>query len=137
VRSKLLLAILSNLRPTLGLAYHLRLSTPHIIMGLWSGLSLHHRRCHTYSLYGTQMLPLAQVSSGLPSAWVLPAAKFSPIQCDPLYRFSQLGQFPVKAPGCTPLCALKGRCSIQLSYGRLIGVTVTGIWLTTTLFWSG
>ena len=54
---------------TLGLAYQLRLSTPHYIAGLWSGLSLHHLRCRTYSLYGSPMRPVAQVSSGLPSAW--------------------------------------------------------------------
>ncbi len=49
---------------TLGLAYQLRLSTPHTT-SLWSGLSLHHLRCRTYSLYGTLR---KQVSSGLPSA---------------------------------------------------------------------
>ena len=37
-------------------------------MGLWSGLSLHHFRCRTYSLYGSPMQPVTQVSSGLPSA---------------------------------------------------------------------
>ena len=39
---------------TLGLAYQLRLSTPQNSLGLWSGLSLHHHRCRTYSLYGTR-----------------------------------------------------------------------------------
>jgi hypothetical protein len=29
--------------------------------------------------------------------------------------------FPMKAPIYTPLCVLKGRCSIQMSYGRKNG----------------
>ena len=100
---------------TLGLAYQLRLSTPHYIMSLWSGLSLHHHRCRTYSLYGS---PYAARGAGFLGIAIsldaLPAAKVSPIQCNPLYRFC----FPVKAPTCTLWCTLKGRCSIQLSYGR-------------------
>ena len=51
---------------TLGLAYQLLLSQPDYIgldprlrgddtygVSLWSGLSLHRLRCHTYSLYGS------------------------------------------------------------------------------------
>ena len=43
---------------TLGLAYQLLLSQPARLVfadayGLWSGLSLHRLRCHTYSLYGS------------------------------------------------------------------------------------
>ncbi len=43
------------------------------------------------------------------------AVKVSPIQCDPLYGF----RFPAEAPNSiTPGYALKGRCSIRMSYGR-------------------
>ncbi len=42
--------------------------------------------------------------------------KVSPIWCDPLYGF----YFPIKAPKCTyKTRTLKGRCSIQMSYGRI------------------
>ena len=57
------------------------------IQSLWSGLSLHHCRCHTYSLYGS----LRQVSTGLPSA---SPVKVSPLQCGSLYKF----RFPIEAP---------------------------------------
>ena len=48
-----LLARPAGLEPaTLGLAYHYAFRRP-VPPGLWSGLSHHHLRCHTYSLYGT------------------------------------------------------------------------------------
>ena len=81
-----------------GLAYQLLLSQP--LASLWSGLSLHRFRCHTYSLYGTLRYPddqscihtgKPQVSTGLPSA--LPV-KVSPLQCGALKRFI----FPKEAP---------------------------------------
>ena len=76
--------------------------------GLWPGLSLRHLRRRTYSLYGSPNTPgFLGIAIGL-------AAKVSPIQCGPLYRFS----FPAEAPMCAPQRTLKGRCSIQLSYGR-------------------
>ena len=113
---------------TYGLAYQLRLSPPttgHALRnrplgtgrrdGLWSGLYLHHRRWGTYSLYGSPCARSARVSS------VLPSPRFShrrgqvpPIQCPPLRRFTSRRRLP--CPVSRP--ELKGRCSIQLSYGR-------------------
>ena len=104
---------------TLGLAYQLRLSTPQYINWV-CGLDYLFTITGVARIVSTDplMRPVAQVSSGLPSAQITLAAKVSPIQCDPLYRFPEIGQFPVKAPECTRWCMLKGRCSIQLSYGR-------------------
>jgi hypothetical protein len=63
-----------------------------ILSGLWSGLSLHHHRCRTYSLYGSPKLRFPR-DCHQPGICIL-AVKVSPIQCDPLYGF----RFPIKAP---------------------------------------
>jgi len=67
-------------------------------------------------IVSTDPLGFPRVSSGLPSARAQrPAVKVSPIQCDPLFGFG----FPAKAPSCAfARRMLKGRCSIQMSYGR-------------------
>ncbi len=91
--------------------------------GLWSGLYLHHRRWSTYSLYGSRNHS-HPVSSVLPTPGIPdPSAKGSPIQCSPLRRFTSRRRLPDTAlVPCKAIyrtiLSLKGRCSIQLSYGR-------------------
>ncbi len=120
---------------TLGLAYPLPLSRLPAGGHLGSGPSLHHCRCCTYGLYGSprrtasrsDALPPAcagpsvrpdrhqwrpRVSSGSPSARPV---KASPIQCSPLAGF----RFPAEAPVHVRKYVLEGRCSIQMSYGRM------------------
>ena len=60
---------------TLGLAYHLRLSTP--LQGLWSGLSLHHLRCRTYSLYGSPGQAVIKFTLTAYSGVFLPSVELS------------------------------------------------------------
>ena len=60
---------------TLGLAYQLRLSTPR--QGLWSGLSLHHLRCRTYSLYGSPGQAVINLSLTAYSGVFLPSIELS------------------------------------------------------------
>jgi hypothetical protein len=79
---------------TLGLAYHYCFRSPRSPRGLGSGLSLHRRRCRTYSLYGAP--PTEQVSTGLPSAQPV---KVSPLRCGPLQGFIS----PLKAPNRRPM----------------------------------
>jgi hypothetical protein len=103
---------------TLGLAYQLRLSTPHYIRVC--GLDYLFTITGVARIVSTDPLcrPLRRFPRDCHQPKIYLAVKVSPIQCDPLYRFPKIGQFPVKAPKCTHWCMLKGRCSIQLSYGR-------------------
>ena len=124
------LARLRGLEPlTPGLACPLRLSTPRINPGLGSGLSHHHLRCRTYSLYGArppsgEMMVATSVLKTTIGGFLgiaispeyFPAVKVSPIQCDSLHGLRS----PMKAPRADQiLSAPKGRCSIRLSYRRI------------------
>ena len=104
-----------------------RFPAPHLSPGLWSGLYLHHFRWDTYSLYGSPLAAGKRATRGFPRYChrlrilkIIRSVKVSPIQCPPLYGFL----FPAKAPvRHSPTTSrgpalLKGRCSIQLSYGR-------------------